>query len=821
MGVNVNILFLLVLGGIIINFYTIGELIKEINILERIAISMVTWFIIYVELADLLFLLRIFSLGTATIAVSSICGCLFIITKLKRKNNNDLCNNIKLRNNDKYILFAILIGTFFSFGTFEFFGMGQDQGVYETEAINIIYGQSSWDTEIEEINDIDDSSYRDYYKSIIEELAGFDLSYNSKQEDYLVSIRHISDDSVYGYWHGIPAFPSMLALSAYLFGITNMILVQFIFYLCYLIIAGLILKEVGTKGWHLFALLCILAVCPEIVWISKSALTEMFYAVLIVSYLFLLVHNNGDYISYSSIPIISLFFYHVSSFAMIPVFLLVYWYQFIKNKDKKYIKLSFITIWGYFIAFVVIYLLQPMYVASNISKSVKIVSTHNVGYLVLFCCVLTTLFTNWLYKSNLIIHNEHILKRMFAIIACLGIIFTIFSIIYNKYEYTDAVKMFLLVFMIMTGVIMIPTIMAIIVNGKYKWNNRTAIILMLFSWMVVVFSIMMKKIPYYYYYGRYVTPYIVIVVVTFAVLIDGIDKITIKNKTWTYKLGIIVLGFSIIFLMRYSWIIRSNVDDSRLEWTIVADVLERVQDNEEIEGTNNILLDEDLAITLYYPLKAIADNVYIFGDNYSLDKAVEQVEGIDFFVTNKELDTDINLIDLHYYNISETNEDDLTITSSITALPTDINCINKDTIYIYSNACSGIISQKHNTDCFIEGWYRYGLNGCWTDGNESVILPILNGSESYMEIVIGDMIPFDMLGFDEMNIDVYINGYKYDTFVLDSDNQKTVKMEFDSNIISRGDNIIKFVSDKVWSPSEYGALDDATYGFSVNEIIFE
>jgi len=94
----------------------------------------------------------------------------------------------------------------FVWNKFGFYGMGQDEGVYQTQAIAFMNGNYGNQKELSEYETLDEAGREDYRQFVDSKLVGFyvyDASLPSLPEEERLS-------GVSGFYHGIPTFSAVL-----------------------------------------------------------------------------------------------------------------------------------------------------------------------------------------------------------------------------------------------------------------------------------------------------------------------------------------------------------------------------------------------------------------------------------------------------------------------------------------------------------------------------------------------------------------------------------------------------------------------------------
>ena len=120
------------------------------------------------------------------------------------------------------ILLALLIALPLTAAKYGYYGMGQDEGVYETAAIAMICGDNALQKDFEEYQLLETEEDREAFLETISANTAILGAYNYDPECFLYSEDEELSDVSYVY-HGIATYPAMLALFGMAFGLKNML----------------------------------------------------------------------------------------------------------------------------------------------------------------------------------------------------------------------------------------------------------------------------------------------------------------------------------------------------------------------------------------------------------------------------------------------------------------------------------------------------------------------------------------------------------------------------------------------------------------------
>lgn len=359
----------------------------ETKIEKLVILSVIYYFICYVVVSGLLFWIGFYSILKAVFLTffSSLIVAFFVFIK---KKNEIIKKSIRLETQVSCLsFFVISFLLLFQCGNFEFFGMGQDQGVYQTEAINLYYDIPMKEIIVDEYDELWDQKYKNYYENFVHKMGGYDLlSYSIDLPG--IDEKNIRSD-VEGHWHGIPTYASILGLFAKMFGIKNMQIAGSIFFACLLYMIEFILSKYQIKPFIRALCIFLAGVSPEIVWVKKSTLTEGFIAVLIALYLCLITSDTKREKMMSIFPVLAFSYFHVTIFTMMPIFIINNWFLYFFSKDKDYLRCTQAITLGYLTGFFMMWTASPRYTVLNYNNGLSFCPVRYIPVFVVIVCILT------------------------------------------------------------------------------------------------------------------------------------------------------------------------------------------------------------------------------------------------------------------------------------------------------------------------------------------------------------------------------------------------------------------------------------------------
>ena len=615
----------------------------KISIIKAAVIGVVTYFFMYVLVSAALFWFDGFSTAKAFL----ISLVLFVI--VVRIITNETRKKITMKNllpdlKEALFFVGIVAAVLILSGTkFGFFGMGQDQGVYQTKAIELIFDNNTNELDFDyAVKNLDDPEEFGYFRDVVKCLQGYYLV--RQDEPFSADDNAGGESGLRGVYHGLPTWPAIMALFGKLFGMSHMQDCQTLFLICFLMIAFYILENFRIKTACEAAFIAILATSPQIIWVSKSALTEMFLTVIFAAFIYLACHENKDIRLFMWIPVAVFSFYHVSVYTMMPVFMIIAWINLLADKRKRAVIVPFMMLITYYAGFLFSIRLSTLYTAFNyinpIQKFIKSIEIENIFdkeltiivSAVVSACILITVILAVLIRSvkfnSLIGKTEGktgmILKAVFLIVIA-GAVYKYFDL-NSGFKFnpnTNIVAMSLACGLI---TILLAFIGIVLIKHKAIRGIPMSTIAVIFAYIMVWAILFRPKTAYFYYYGRYNVPFLIVPAVFVCVIYKEIKKID-----WMP----VICAAAVIAYLDYDVIMIQTPDDTNVEWKVVETELaeERLPNSAIVLNSNYRTLIEWMLI-----LKASGADVYpLYGDlDKQTDSLLEKYDNIYFMNESSE-----------------------------------------------------------------------------------------------------------------------------------------------------------------------------------------
>jgi len=626
----------------------LSSLFQETRVVKLFSLSVAFFFMLYSVVCG--FFWTFDSFGFLNVLTAQIVLEAVALALVMKKHHRKLEIKFDLQQ-DCWPIILMLILLPFTISKFELFSTGQDQGLYQAEAIELYMGNYDVQHDLEEYLILQDENDKDNYKKMVENFTGFyplrDRGWPTVHEDDVKS-------DVSGMYHGVQTFPSMLGLWAKMFGVEKMAGVQTVFYLCSVILFYYLLVDVGIKRRANVLLTTLFGLSPLVLWISKSSFTEMFLTLIMVTYLLLLWNVKPSRLIWlQAIPLISFAYIHVSFIVLLPAFVVVNLYLYASTKKLPYLYVNVLCAMGLSSGYYMMSVIAPQYFFDNCARLYwrSIVTRDNFMLWVYFLSMLIVVVSFLVYRlSDLIeqLFSARNLKKIFVVLAVVSLFIMVWKGIKIGFMKTpedgDPVGLYkyygtglaafshlsLYAFAMSTGFIIVPYVVYLFIRRTQTiiMNRHYVVVGVLFLYMIMIQSAVIRtEVQYYYYYSRYLVFYIPIILLLFAVYLQ--DKV--KRMLCICFLSLIpCLLFDIVFL--------KNKDHTVCEWEILLDMSAVIEENSAII-IGNAGIGRDVALQL----RTISDSAIfpVFEDfEKELNMLKSHYDHIYYLTNNSVGDTD-------------------------------------------------------------------------------------------------------------------------------------------------------------------------------------
>ncbi len=812
-----------------INIFVAGMImilaLKKVDILEWFAKLVFYYFGEYILISSGFFLIDKFKVERVQLFMLILNVALlgYLYYKNKIKNNNEL---ELLKPKKPLFVIVLIIATIFSFNKFEFFGMGQDEGVYQTKAIQLVYGDSSRQLDFEEYSGLATDSQKEDYSDFVLDLLGFD-NYDS-HKPFLSDSDEMSEVS--GIFHGIPTFPAILALAISVFGIENMLIFQSVFFIAFAIMVKKIADNLNLSELNSYVVLAIAAMSPIVLWVSKSSLTEMFLTLIFTFLIYYFTSSKPSSIILTSIPILVFSFFHISIYTIMPEIVVLYWLLFINTRNKTYLRANYLALLFFTIGYLFMLYITPEYSFNNSRPMYFGPLNHGnlipfVLGVVVLCGVITFLLGKFGAKFKFEFTNNKVLAWLVKLVVAAVILYTAYyayklvsgmlpvenSSQAGYYGKLGGIKnLTLSAYVYMTGLLALPLglLFMFFKTRIFLKDNKRLIITFLFIYNILITSTFMRiEILHYYYYARYVAPFVLIIALAYAIYCEYLPKGIVL------AILIVATGFN----GYYGYVMLDNDDDSKMSYNIMTQVFEDIGADSAV-----ILTDSRISRLFALPLKSLAaTDVYpIFSEGVesTIDYLSDKYSNV-YLLTDSEidyLDFDNRVISKGSYltsqDLNEYRYRYVPLPLAFSQQEVEITLMKMETpknIYLMNNP---EVIQDGFGD--IEGDFR------WTNSSEVIINVYLE--QNNYDLVINQLpiIPFDAINTKNLEVEVYFNDTLINTVSVNSQNDSDpIVSSIARDVVEDGKNEVKLILD-TWSPTELGLVDNRTLGIAIQSLEF-
>lgn len=594
------------------------------NGVKALILSITAFFSLYAIVSALLFWADVFSILTTLVicCVVALAAAIFLLLAGKLRI---AVPEMRIR---QYVIPILVICMSLPLvsGKFELFGMGQDEGVYQIKAINLIYGITDNRLDFAEYEALATEAEKDFfYAEVKQYLVGFYM--DSEVDEYPTYSPEDSSSPVTGVFHGIPNFPALLALSGSIFGISHMSLIQTLFWLCGILLVFMIAENFRWKSSTKILSTVLVAVSPILVWTTKSALTETFQFLLIAGYLYFMTEERKWSSMGAAAAIITFSFFHVTASVYMPMVIALFYFAFLWSKKREYLLAGIFCLLGYGFGITMMAHVSPYYTYSNLSISlyrvIPFMTTENCLLIIWIVIVMAGIFFTLCYKRGwgkelCLPSRERMWQWVIRLISLAWFAWIVYLWI-QKFNSNGGILESLqgltaAAFVYVTGLIILPVgfIRMLWRPKEIIRDTKQLVVGGAFLYCIMFYSAFLSShTSEYYYYARYLAPYIPIAVLWAGMYLDGI-------KVW---MKMSILGLSLMLLAPFEYTLATQKDDSLITWETLEDLAFH------IEPDSVVLLDDEMMRTLFFPLRAMT-GAKVYLRNGTLTEQTETVRDL-------------------------------------------------------------------------------------------------------------------------------------------------------------------------------------------------
>lgn len=795
--------FLLLASCLIISFALVLinmiSIIKEKSYIEVITISICMWFQVYSVSAFILHVLHIFSLLRSLLLSMALLIVLLAVYKLVERKRSKKRITRRRAIGIKELLIPLIIVVFllpFVFIRNEYYGLGQDEGIYVTEAMELMSTETSDTMHNDELEfltyeeDID--SYNSWFKGI----------------------------SVYIYI-GVKTYSSFLALVGSIFGITNISIFNLVIYSANILILFFICRNLGIDSYKSIISMLLLGLSVSYIWIAKSTLTELILSSFILLFIYFVTNTDRTLSWLSLVSVIAFASVHMSIFTFIPMFYLVYGGLYYFRRDTLYKLLMSMTPIILICSFFGMYKINKSYMINNYRFIFKLgigVTSDNL-------CQFILLFSAFLISAALIYflvvkikNHDHFEARLLEllktnrlwnwfirslIILPIMIIIVRAVLTIDRTQQLKYTTIWEYIINIGVAIIAISLIMATLKPQKVYESTEELVIFVMFVYAILLYSGLvqfMRDDHKSFYFSRYITPFIAIGILFAIIILKKIDSISVTA----------IFVATVAFMFPYDAMLMRSKDTSRLEYRILEDVIEIANDSDcvIVYGEENLYLFwcpiSFLSHSDVYPevrREGLINDLY---DNY------DRVLVID---NSPRIGEDYKLL---YHERSSNQWDDDTMNIGLIPFAREIHKYTTD-IYVYE-ITSSLDIEVLSTDFDIDSFQGLCGSGpfAWSTSEEVVASTRMDRSDYLLTLNLGCPMALPSDGTYEIRVEA--NGNYVGDLIIDSNNNGTqASIMVSEDYIVEGTNEIT-LSAPLWEASIVNPADDRMIGFPLASI---
>lgn len=821
-----NLFLIWMLVSILLSVGTGIMLFRKRHIAESVILGISWFFCSYVISTMILFLLDVFTMERGIQSTCLMDAVIFVTTaltseKISMKEFREHLHPEKELRALVIPLLIALLGLPFVGQKNELFGMGQDEGVYQCVAINLMNGYDDRQQDFTEYHLLNsDESRENFQTAVHNKLVGYDIPVDNYPDT--VYDRDVSEVS--GIYHGIPTYAALLAMWGTAAGVEHMADIQTIFYILSIFLICFVCDNLHLKSGSKLAAALMMALSPVVIWVAKSSLTEMFLAVLTALFLYFLTDKeHPEHYGYSAIPIIAFSCYHVSIYTLMPYVMIVYAGMYFFTKKKTFAGLLLFSVVGYLLSYLIMRHVQPFYTMNNyrfvfnqyinvdnITETVVITS----AVLMLLCMFYILIVWNKKQSTSLesfLEDREHRVLTQWLLIGMTAVplIYILFRAFSDKEAIESASAVTLMGFFMNAGAVLLPcAIFVSLIHPKsFLESEGTLVIFTSFFYCVLIYSALLRfQIEYYYYYARYLVPFIPAAVLFAVTALDKADKNIMLASS----------AISICMFLPYSGFLINHKDDTRMEWNVLEDITEQIPEDA------CVVIDTESLPTLWLPVRAITG-----ADVYPSEKDLhEQFRNLSdrydqiYYLNTKDeayqLDENLKVL---YKNILHRSED--MNLGEFSTMPLEFQA-SEETIYFYQYLnYQTVYTAEDIADLRLYGIDGYDKSYCWTINESSAVRCVLQKKPYQMTMKLGSNIPLGAIGKERFTIRLSVNGVMTDVKVLTRENNhRELKFKIPEDVLTDGSNIISFHTD-MWAASAVNEKDTRIIGIPLESLTFQ
>lgn len=687
----------------------------------------------------------------------------------------------------------------------EYFGMGQDEGVYQTQVLYFLNGDTAKQKTFPEYDLLSSEEQESFRYLAFNAVGGYDIpSANYPETSYDRSVSPVS-----GFIHGIPTYSALLAMWSTLFGIENMLGIETVFYVCLIFLVWGCCRNLGLSDPACLTGCLSAALAPIVLWVAKASLTECFLAVIMTLFLYFLSDDAGKAHHWLSVLPFAVFgCYHVSLYTMLPLFLMVYGGLYYFTRRRTFAVLLPLSVVLFLVSFFAMRHVQPVYTMNNYNPAlVGGLTIEHLPVCVLLACGAALLvsigFIAVVNKRKPLTNKAAARNKVFPVFLSLLLLLPVLFILARgilKYEsLTEFSYLTLWGYVCNCGILLIPAafVVGICKPKFYILRNSRLVVFLAFFYCILVYAALLRfDIRYYYYFGRYLAPFVPVGCIFAALTLNRFGR----------KLLYPALAGGLLLSLRFDGFLMQTKDDTRMEWRTLEDLAAL--------GTAEdcYVIDRDLLATCWLSLREMTEaTVYpeLNDRKTQLNHLFPEYAHV-ILVTNERPDAE--QFELLYQNTYLHSEDDNQHISKLVPMSLNYYIVNEPIYAAVYDKYQSVYSYAMDHDK-LSGFSGIENGYCWSVEPETEIACHLPAGAYTLKLEFGTEIPLQLFEHAEYPLMISVNGTPIATVVITSEtNGKPVTLEIDAGLIEDGSNTIT-LSGGLWNASDINPADARRLGF--------
>ncbi|WP_455529116.1 hypothetical protein [Ruminococcus sp.] len=769
------------------------------NVIEAAVIGIVFWFFTHIFASMVLFAVDEYNIiraafGAMVISASAMAAALYVQRRAVSREKKLFGVSFSLNEMLIPIIISILALPFVLQKN-EFFGMGQDQGVYQIQAVYFINGDTKRQKDMSEYYELETDHERDFYE---EAMRSVNIGYDIPPEDYPETSYDKNVGKVSGIFHGIPAYTALLALCGKLFGLSHMQDFETVLFICLIFLVYFICGHLKLKKSASVCACAVTAFSPIVIWSAKSALTEMMLAMIPAVFLYFITDDDAPANKgLSVIPVFVFGCFHVSFYTVLPMFILIYGGMYVFTREKRYAVFMPVITAFYAVSFLIMRHIQPVYVLKNYDPLyVGGISIYNVSTLVLAvsaaALIAVTGFAVFIGKRTKGDFSKEVflrkisdsekfllLLRIMLMIPCISIV----GVFIINTDFKQAAYSSLFGFVINAGTaFFILGFLVSVKNVKYFAESTSRLVLfIMFFYCVLIYSAFLRRdMPYYYYYARYITPYVSVAVIYAAAALD-------KHGI---RLTVPAAAVSLLCVAGFDKNLMLNKDDTLVEWSIIEDLADNISEKD------CVVISDDYSKRLWLVLRNMTGaGLYPMDndDSGQLDRLAARYGCVDV-LTSEKLNDGFSPV---YMNKNHISNDEFTDMGKLMPLPKSFFKETED-VRLYSYDKNRYLYTAVKDHGKMDGVTETVGDLCWTNEETAGIRCSLPADDYELTVELGCEIPLDRIKSGKNEIKVLLNGNEIGKSTITPENNgKALHFSVNSHFMNDGENEL-CISGSLW-----------------------